>query len=205
LVIMRKPATADHPIHDLIRERWSPRAFDDRPVPRADLLSLFEAARWAPSSGNEQPWRFVIAERHADPESFDRLIASLVESNQVWARLAPIVGYSVASLTWARTGKPNRHAWHDVGLSMSLLLVEATSRGLFVHQMAGYDAQKAREACGIPDGFEPVAAFVIGYPGPLDRLDERNRGRETAPRARRPVSESAFQGRWAASLAPESR
>ncbi|MGH9330641.1 MAG: nitroreductase family protein, partial [Vicinamibacterales bacterium] len=92
-----------------------------------------------------------------------------------------------------------------VGLSMSMLLVEATSRGLFVHQMAGYDAQKAREACGVPEGFEPVAAFVIGYPGPLERLDERNRGRETAPRTRRPVSGSAFLGRWGGSLVPESR
>jgi nitroreductase len=202
---MRKPADTDHPIHDLIRERWSPRAFDDRRVERAQLLSLFEAARWAPSSGNEQPWRFVVAERHTDPESFDRLIGSLNESNQIWARLAPVVGYSVASLTWQRTGKPNRHAWHDVGLSMSMLLVEATSRGLFVHQMAGYDAQKAREAAAIPEGFEPVAAFVVGYPGPIERLDERNRAREIATRTRRPVSQSAFQGRWGASLVPESR
>jgi nitroreductase len=202
---MRKPASADYPIHDLIRERWSPRAFDARPVDRAVLLSLLEAARWAPSSGNEQPWRFVIAERHVDAASFDRLIGSLNESNQVWARLAPLVGYTVASMTWERTGRPNRHAWHDVGLAMSMLLVEATSRGLFVHQMAGYDAQKARDACGIPDGFEPVAAFVIGYAGPLERLDERNQGREVAPRTRRPVSQFAFQGRWAASLVPESR
>jgi nitroreductase len=202
---MRKPANADYPIHDLIRARWSPRAFDDRPVERAELLSLFEAARWAPSSGNEQPWRFVVAERHSDQAAFDRLIGALNESNQIWARFAPVVGFSVASMIWERTGRPNRHAWHDVGLSMSMLLVEATSRGLFVHQMAGYDAQKAREACAIPEGFDPVAAFVIGYPGPIERLDERNRGRETAPRTRRPVSQSAFQGRWGASLAPESR
>jgi nitroreductase len=202
---MRKPANADYPIHDLIRERWSPRAFDDRPVERAQLLSLFEAARWAPSSGNEQPWRFVVAERHSDQAAFDRLIGALNESNQIWAHFAPVVGFSVASMIWERTGRPNRHAWHDVGLSMSMLLVEATSHGLFVHQMAGYDAQKAREACAIPEGFDPVAAFVIGYPGPIERLDERNRGRETAPRTRRPVSQSAFQGRWGASLAPESR
>lgn len=197
---MRKPANADSPIVDLIRERWSPRAFDDQAVAHADLLSLFEAARWAPSSGNEQPWRFVVADRHTDAPAFDRLIASLNESNQVWARLAPIVGYSVASLAWQKTGKPNRHAWHDVGLSMSLLLVEATSRGLFVHQMAGYDTQKAREACGLPEGFEPVAAFVIGYPGPLDRLDDRNRAREIAPRTRRPVNEFVHAGRWGTSI-----
>jgi nitroreductase len=202
---MRKPAATDYPVLDVIRERWSPRAFDDRPIARSELLSLFEAARWAPSSGNEQPWRFVVADRHEDQEGFDRLIASLNESNQVWARLASIVGYSVASLTWQKTGKPNRHAWHDVGLSMSLLLVEATSRALFVHQMAGYDPQKAREACGIPDGFDPVAAFVIGYAGPIERLDERNRAREPAPRARRPVSESVYLGRWAAPLVPGSQ
>jgi nitroreductase len=202
---MHKPANADYPIHDLIRERWSPRAFDDRPVERGQLVSLFEAARWAPSSGNEQPWRFVLAERHSDQAAFDRLIGALNESNQIWARFAPVVGFSVASMIWERTGRPNRHAWHDVGLSMSMLLVEATSRGLFVHQMAGYDAQKAREVCAIPEGFEPVAAFVIGYPGPIERLDERNQTREVAARTRRPVSQSAFQGRWGASLVPESR
>jgi nitroreductase len=197
---MRKPAPADHPILDIIRERWSPRAFDDRPVDRSDLLSLFEAARWAPSSGNEQPWRFVIAEKHRDPAAFDRLIGSLNETNQVWAKLAPLAGYTVAARTYQRTGRPNRHAWHDVGLSMCMLLVEATSRGLFVHQMAGYDAQKAREACGIPDGLDPVAAFVIGYPGPIERLDERNRARELAPRVRRPIRESVFVGGWGTSI-----
>jgi nitroreductase len=199
---MQKPAPADHPILDVIAERWSPRAFDDRPVAQAELLSLFEAARWAPSSFNEQPWRFVVADRHRDSAAFDRLIVTLNEGNQAWARFAPIVGYSVASVTFARTGRPNRHAWHDVGQAMAMLLVEATSRGIFVHQMAGYDAQKAREACSIPDGFEPVAAFVLGYPGPMDRLDERNRTRETAARARRPAAEFAFFGRFGATALP---
>jgi nitroreductase len=200
---MQKPAPADHPILDVIAGRWSTRAFDDRPVAQAELLSLFEAARWAPSSFNEQPWRFVIAERHRDPAAFDRLIATLTEGNQAWARFAPIVGFSVASLTFARNGRPNRHAWHDVGQAVAMLLVEATSRGLFVHQMAGYDAQKAREACGIPDGFEPVAAFALGHPGSTDRLDERNRLREAAPRVRRPVAEFVYLGQFGPTTLPD--
>jgi nitroreductase len=196
---VRKPAPVDHPIHDLLRERWSPRAYDDTPVERAVLLSLLEAARWAPSSFNEQPWRFVVADRHADAEAFARLLAALVESNQAWVRFAPVLGFSIAKLSFERTGKPNRHAWHDVGLAMGSLLVEATARGLAVHQMAGYDADKARAACGLPEGFEPVAAFTIGYstdPASLEKLEERTRAREAAPRTRRLVREFAFAGWW---------
>jgi nitroreductase len=200
---VKKPAPVDRPIHDLLRERWSPRAFDDTPVERGVVLSLLEAARWAPSSFNEQPWRFVIADRHRDAETFARLLSALVESNQVWVRFAPILGFSVAKLTFERSGKPNRHAWHDVGLAMGSLLVEATARGLSVHQMAGYDSDKARAACGVPEGFEPVAAFTIGYstdPASLERLDERTRSRETAPRTRRPVREFAFAGWWGGAI-----
>jgi len=200
---VRKPAPIDRPIHDLLRERWSPRAFDDTPVARAVILSLLEAARWAPSSFNEQPWRFVIADRHEDGEGFARLLGALVESNQAWARFAPILGFSVAKLAWERNGRPNRHAWHDVGLAMGSLLVEATARGLSVHQMAGYDADKAKAACGLPDGFEPVAAFAVGYstdPASVERLDERLRVREVSPRTRRSVGEFAFAGRWGRSI-----
>jgi nitroreductase len=196
---MRKPAPADHPVHDLLRERWSPRAFDDRPIARSVLLSLLEAARWAPSSFNEQPWRFLLADRFADLPSFERLLATLIEGNRTWARTAPVLGISVAKLAFERTGRPNRHAWHDVGLAMGALLVEATARGLFVHQMAGFDSAKAREACAIPDGFEAVAAFALGYsdqPQSRDRLDERLREREEAPRARRAIAAFAFAGRW---------
>lgn len=196
---MRKPAPVDHPIHDLLRERWSPRAFDDTPVERSVLLSLLEAARWAPSSFNEQPWRLIIADRHRDARRFAGLLAALVESNQVWVRFAPLLGFSVAKLAFERNGKPNRHAWHDLGLAMASLLVEATARGLSVHQMAGYDADKARAVCGVPDGFEPVAAFAIGYSldaASVERLDERTRARETAPRTRRPIGQFAFEGRW---------
>lgn len=200
---MRKPAPVDHPIHDLLRERWSPRAYDDTPVEPEVILSLLEAARWAPSSFNEQPWRFVIADRHRDPASFARLLAALVESNQIWARFAPILGFSVARLTFEKSGRPNRHAWHDVGQAMGSMLVEATARGLSVHQMAGYDADKARAACGLPEGFEPVAAFTVGYstdPASFERLDERTRSREAAPRTRRPVGEFAFAGVWGTAI-----
>lgn len=197
---MEKPAPVDYPIHELLRQRWSPRAFDDRSVERTVLLSLLEAARWAPSSFNEQPWRFVLASREEQPDAYERLLACLVESNRAWAHLAPIVGFSIAKLSFDRTGRPNRHAYHDVGLGMGNLLVEATARGLAVHQMAGFDVERARAACGLPDGFDAVAAFVLGYPGSPDRLEERIRARETGPRTRLPVTAFAFSGRWGNAL-----
>jgi len=192
---MDKPAQTDYPIEEILKRRWSPRAFSDRMVESEKLQSLFEAARWAPSSFNEQPWSFIIATKQK-PEEHARLLSCLVEKNQQWAHLAPVLIVSIAKLKFEKGGKPNRHAFHDVGLAMGNLLVEATALGLFGHQMAGFFPEKVREIYDVPEEFEPVAAIAIGYAGDVDLLPENFRGQELGPRRRKPISGFVFQGKW---------
>jgi len=192
---MEKLAPTDYPIEEILRRRWSPRAFSDRNVEPEKLLSLFEAARWAPSSFNEQPWSFIVATKET-PAEHAQLLNCLTEKNQQWARLAPVLLVSVAKLNFEKTGKPNRHAFHDVGLAMGNLLVEATAQGLFVHQMAGFSVDKVREAYQVPEGFEPVAAAAIGYPAEPEVLPDAFREQETGPRKRKPVSSFVFEAKW---------
>ena len=192
---MQKPAPTDVPLHDLIRKRCSPRAFADRGVAPEVLRSIFEAARWAPSSNNEQPWAYLVATKD-DPENFAKMLGTLVEFNQNWAKHAPVLALSVAHLQNARDGKPNRVALHDLGSASSQLTTEANSRGLFVHQMAGFDAHKARETFHIPEDWQPVAALAIGYPGDAASLPPALRDREGAPRTRKPLSELTMTGVW---------
>src|SRR5438132_14178221 len=153
---MEKPALTDYPIEEILARRWSPRAFADRKVEPDELRTLFEAARWAPSSFNEQPWSFIVATKD-QPEEYAQLLSCLLDKNQQWAQLAPVLMVSVAKLKFEKTGKPNRHEFHDVGLAMGNMLVEATALGLFVHQMAGFSPEKVREIYGVPEEFEPVA------------------------------------------------
>jgi nitroreductase len=184
-----KEAKTDHPIHELLRKRWSPYAFSDRKVSREDLRSLFEAARWAASSYNEQPWRYILATKD-EPQAFERLLSCLVEGNQAWARNVPVLALGVVSHRFKLNDKPNRAAVHDLGLAAGNLCVEATARGLYVHQMIGILPDKAREAYSIPEGYEAYTALAIGYLG--DPLRER----DTAPRTRRPLAEFVFGAEW---------
>jgi nitroreductase len=195
IAVMQKPAPSDSPIHELIRNRWSPRAFADRPIPPDVLRSLFEAARWAPSSNNEQPWAYLVAPKD-DKENFEKMLAVLVEFNSGWAKNAPVLAIAVAKLFFAKNNTPNRNAQYDTGAATAWLSVEATARGLFVHQMAGFDPEKARQAFGIPAGWDPLAALAIGYPGTPDSLPERLKERELAPRTRKPLSEFVMAGYW---------
>src|SRR6266852_2351430 len=192
---MHKPAPTEIPIHELIRERWSPRAFSDKSVLPEVLRSLFEAARWAPSSNNEQPWVYLMATKE-DAENFAKMVGVLVEFNANWAKHAPVLALSVAHLKMQRDGKPNRVALHDVGTASAQLTFEANARGLQVHQMAGFDADKARQAFAIPPDWEPVAAMAIGYPGDPQSLPEKLRDRELAPRTRKPLGEFVMSGGW---------
>lgn len=192
---MEKAAPTDLTLQPLIARRWSPRAFDGRAVPPDVMARLFEAARWAPSCFNEQPWRFVVA-RRADDAAYQRLLGCLVPANQTWAGKAPVLGLSIASLRFEKNGKDNRHAWHDVGLAVAQLTMQAMAEGLFVHQMAGIDADKARETYAIPERFAPVAGLAIGYPGDPASLPDDLRERERAPRSRRALSEIVFAGRF---------
>ncbi len=190
-----KRTSTDYPIHKLLAERWSPYAFDDRPVPEADLRSLFEAARWAPASYNEQPWRYIVCTKD-DPEQFQRLLSCLVDGNQIWAKAAPVLALGVVSLRFARNARDNRAAVHDLGLAAGNLLLEATNRGLFVHQMIGILPDKAREIYGIPEGFEAWTGLAIGYKGDPMSLPEQIRERDLAPRQRKPLHEFVFSGKW---------
>jgi nitroreductase len=188
---MEKPAASQHPIHDLIRRRWSPRAFAPRPVPAADVAALFEAARWAASSTNEQPWRFIVATK-ANPDDHARLLEVLLPGNAVWAKDAPVLVLTVAKSTFTKNGAPNRHAFHDVGVAVAQLTLEATARGLGLHQMAGIDPVKARTTFAIPADFEPVTALAIGYPGEPEQLPPDLAARERAERTRKPLGELVF-------------
>lgn len=192
---MKNPAPVEYPVHELIRERWSPRAFSRNEISSEDLRSLFEAARWAPSSSNEQPWAFIVATRN-DNENFTKALQPLVEFNANWAKNAYVLGFAVAELAFAKNNTPNRNAHYDTGAAMSQLTTEATSRGIFVHQMAGFDPDTAREVFEIPSGWDAIAAFAMGYPGDPASLPQPYRDRETAPRVRKPIREFVMNGKW---------
>lgn len=174
-------------IHELLHRRYSPRAFEDRPVAKESLRAIFEAARWAPSSFNEQPWRFIVATRDDDAE-FERLLSCLLPGNQTWAKSAPVLLLSVAKLRFTRNDKPNRHAFHDVGLAAAQLITQATALGLAAHQMAGFNVDAARTTYSIPEGFEPVAVIALGYSAEASPVS----------RTRRPQDELVFSGKWEA-------
>jgi nitroreductase len=195
-----KTATPNHHIHDLLARRWSPYAFSDRPVSEEDLKALFEAARWAASSYNEQPWRYIVATK-ASAAEFERLLSCLVEGNQAWAKAAPVLALGCTSLRFALNGKPNAAAVHDLGLASASLTLEATSRGLFVHQMIGIVPDKARAVYHIPEDVQPLTALAIGYAAEPDALPENLRDRDLAPRQRKPLAEFVFTGQWGAPCA----
>jgi nitroreductase len=184
-----KPAPTERSIHPLLVERYSPHAFTDEPVPEAVLERLLAAARWAPSSFNEQPWRFVVAHRERDPDTHAAIVDVLAEGNQAWASEAPVLVLTVTKQTFSFNGEPNAHARHDVGLAAAQLTVQATAEGIGVHQMAGFDAEAARQRFGIPESFEPVTAIALGYPAGPDELGDELAERASGPRERRPLDE----------------
>lgn len=190
-----KVAQTDHPVQDVISRRWSPYAYADQAVAKDDLMALFEAARWAASSYNEQPWRYIVATRE-NREEYEKLLSCLVEFNQGWAKSAPVLALGVASQKYIRNGKPNLHAWHDLGQASANLCVEATARGLSVHQMGGILPAKAKEIYGIPDDFDVVSGLAIGYAAEGDEVPEAMREGESQPRPRKPLSELIFAGSW---------
>ncbi len=192
---MIKHAKTEHPIQDFIAKRWSPYGFADRDVSEADLHSLFEAARWAASSFNEQPWSYIVATSAQEVE-FARLLSCLVAANQAWAKAAPVLALGVATLNFRRNGKPNRVAIHDLGLATGNLVAEATARGLWVHQMGGILPDRAREIYDIPEGSEAATGIAIGYAGDPEAFSEEIRIRDLAPRERKPQRDFVFGASW---------
>ena len=192
---MEKPALAEHPINDTMKRRWSPRAFSPRPMPRDDILTILEAARWAASSFNQQPWHFLVATRDEE-ERFTRLLGCLVPGNQVWARNASLLILTVTKQTFDHNNSPNSCCVHDIGLTACQLVLQATEMGYVTHQMAGIEADKIRETYGVPEGYDPVTGIAVGYAGDPDALPDDLREMELGPRTRRPFSEFVFADSW---------
>jgi len=188
-------ANGNSTVNPLIAERRSPYAFSSRTVEPEILASLMEAARWAPSSMNEQPWSFIIATKE-NKSDFERLLGCLIEYNVQWAQHAPVLLLSTARLTFESTGEPNRHAFYDVGQAIANLTFQAMASGLVVHQMAGFDVEKTRKEFSIPPDHEPVAVVATGYPGSLASLSEKLRKKGSSPRKRKPLSSFVFEGGW---------
>jgi nitroreductase len=187
--------STDYPVHEMISKRWSPYAFDEKPVKANILCSLFEAARWAPSCFNEQPWHYIVATKD-NVEDYQKLISCLVGGNQIWAKHAPVLALGVTKLYLERNNKPNRAAKHDLGLAAGNLLFEATARGLYVHQMIGILPERAHEIYKIPEGFEVLTGFAIGYRGTSANLPDNLQIRDAERRPRKPISEFVFSGDW---------
>jgi nitroreductase len=191
---MKNPAPVETPVHEVIVHRWSPRAFSDKSVSAEILKGLFEAARWAPSSSNTQPWAYIVATKD-DQENFEKILSTMVEFNQGWAKHAAVLVISVAQIK-NKEGKPNTYAFHDVGSASAQLSFQAVADGLYVHQMAGFDANKAREVFHIPEDWQAVAAIAIGYPGDPNSLPEKLKERELAPRSRKSLAAFVMTGDW---------
>ena len=189
-----KLANLDSPVHDLVARRWSPYLFESSAVSAEDLAALFEAARWAPSSYNEQPWRYIVATRE-DPAQHERLLSCLVEANRAWAKDAPVLALGAASMAFSRNGKPNAAAFHDLGAASAHLSFEATARGISVHQMIGILPERARELFGVPAGFDVLTGLAIGYRREAGGESELAK-RDLAPRTRRSRGEFVFAGEW---------
>ena len=191
--VFERPAPTDHEIHELLTRRWSTRAYTAQSVDPETLRRLFEAARWAPSSGNGQPWNFLVA-RKEDAQNFEK-IASCLNPGNAWAKHAAVLAISVASLDRA-PGKPNTTAHHDVGRACQNMALQATALGLSLHMMGGFSAAKAREIFSIPDRWEPIAAISIGYPGDPNTLPDELRAKDLTPRQRKPIREFVYSGTW---------
>lgn len=191
---MSRNARVDVDIHDLLKQRHSPYAFDpDRPIAGADLRALFEAARWAMSSYNEQPWRYIVGVK-GQGDTWDRLHGVLVEGNQPWAANAPVLALGIYDRLFTRNDKPNKAAAHDLGAASAMLTLEATARGLVVHQMIGIEPDRARETFGLEERLEPFTALAIGYAGEPHHVPETYAERDRAPRQRKPVSALLIEG-----------
>jgi nitroreductase len=180
-------------IHKLITDRWSPVAFDSRKVDHDTLHLLFEAARWAPSARNAQPWRFIYASR--DMPDYQVLLGLLSEPNQVWAQTAPLLVLPLAQAISTYKNRPNRLAFYEAGMAVGNLLFQATHMGLLVHQMGGYDVERAREELEIPSRYEPLAMMAIGYKGDASQLPGKVAAWETRERDRMEISKFLVAGK----------
>lgn len=180
-----------YPLHHLVTNRKSIRAFSEKSVDDDTLVSIFEAARWAPSSFNEQPWRFIIT-RKSDSSAFEKMLGLLDQSNRIWAQYSAVLIMPVAKTHISKTGTGNRHAFHDVGMAVGNLTLQATAAGLYLHQMGGFSIQGAIEQFDIPAGFEPVSIIAMGYRGDPALLPVHLQEKEKQPANRMPLDQLIY-------------
>lgn len=193
--MLEKPAQTSIPLTPLLRERWSPRAFQAKAVSKTDLTAILEAGRWAASSNNGQPWRFIVATSD-DAAGHAAGLAGFNARNQRWVKAAPVLIFACARKTFEANGNANAHYWYDTGAAVALMTIEAEARGLKVHQCAGIERETIRATYGVPEEFDICTGFVIGYQGDAAALPEELPGREQEPRARKPLAEIAFSGKF---------
>jgi nitroreductase len=186
-----KTPSVDYSVHPLIAARWSPRAYDTKPVESEKLQRIFEAARWTASANNLQPWYFMVGLK--GDEVYQKIVDSLVEFNQMWAINAPVLVLAIAKTTNAK-GEPNKSYAYDLGQSVAMLSLQAMEEGIYTHQMGGFDASAVTLALEIPEDYKILVAFTLGYPGDAGILHPNLQKLEMSPRSRRSVSESVFTG-----------
>jgi len=194
---MQKPAITQQPIHDLIAQRWSGRAYDaSQGVSKEQVISLLEAARWAPSCFGDQPWRYVVCNKADNLQAWQAAFDCLVPGNQSWAVNAPVLLLICADTLFSHNDKPNKWAPYDTGAATENLCLQATALGLMAHQMGGFDADKARTTFNVPERYQILAMVTVGYQADVESLTGETKERETAPRSRKPLNELFFNGQW---------
>lgn len=195
---MMKPAPTTYPVHELIRNRWSPRSYANRPIAPDTLNQVFEAASWAFSAMNAQPWQYLYAHK-ADAEAFQKILDTLMPGNRPWAKNAAVLIVALCK-THHDNGQPNGAAMHDLGAANATLFLEATALGLHGHVMGGFDREKTRRDFSLPEGLEPAVVLALGYLGEAEQLEEPFLSREKAARTRKPVAEFVFQNELPATV-----
>lgn len=194
---LNKPATTQAPILDVIANRWSGRAFDtNKSLTQEQIISMLEAARWAPSCFGDEPWRFVVCDKNNNPAAWDKALDSLVPGNQSWAKDAPVFILICADTLFNHNQKPNRWGAYDTGAAAISLCLQATGLGLMTHQMGGFDGEKARESFNIPEQYQMMSMLAVGYAADVNALSEELKERELAPRKRRALGEVFYDGVW---------
>ena len=194
---MQKPAITEVPIADIIANRWSSRAYDaNKPVTPAQIVALLEAARWAPSSYNDQPWRFIVCDKNTDLNAWQAAFDCLMPANQIWLANARVLVLCCANTVLDINQQPNRFAQYDMGAAVENLCLQATHLGLMTHQMGGYDSDKARSAFAVPAQFTLMAMVSVGYMGDQAQLNAELLARDTAARKRKNLTDLSYAGSW---------